>query len=83
MQLTPAGLVKILGQVTAIMVGSLVGGTVVGLFIDAALGTSPTYALIGLAVGNLAAIVGLWLYIGAKTRHAPDKARREDGADRS
>ena len=40
-QLTPMGLVKILGQVTAIMVIPIVGGAVAGLILDGILETSP------------------------------------------
>ena len=67
-QLTPAGLIKILGQVTAIMVIPLVGGAVAGLILDGNLGTSPLYALIGLGVGTLIAAIGIWLLIRAGVR---------------
>src|SRR5687768_18138889 len=52
-QLTPTGLIKIFGQVTAIMVFPIVGGAVAGLVMDGMLGTSPLLVLIGLAVGTL------------------------------
>ena len=67
-QLTPIGLVKILGQVTAIMVIPMVGGAVAGLVIDGMLGTSPLYVLIGLAVGSLVSAIGIWLLIRAGVR---------------
>src|SRR5688500_9874795 len=47
-QLTPMGLVKILGQVTAIMVIPIVGSALAGLILDRMLGTSPLLALVGL-----------------------------------
>lgn len=67
-QLTPVGLIRILGQVSAIVVIPMVGGAVAGLVLDAWLGTSPLCVLGGFAVGNLVAIVGIWLYIRAYQR---------------
>ena len=67
-QLTPAGLVKILGLVTLIMVIPIVGGSVAGLVLDGLFGTSPLLVLIGLAVGSLIAIIGIWLLIRAGAR---------------
>lgn len=67
-QLTPTGLIKILGQVTAIMVIPMVGGAVAGLVIDGMLGTSPLLVLIGLAVGTLVSAIGIWLLIRAGAR---------------
>ena len=67
-QLTPTGLVKILGLVTLIMVVPIVGGSVAGLVLDRALGTSPLLVLIGLAVGSLIAAIGIWLLIRAGAR---------------
>ena len=72
-QLTPIGLVKILGQVTAIVAIPMVGGAVAGLIVDAWLGTSPLCVLGGFAIGNIVAIVGIWLFIRSHTR-------RTDGA---
>lgn len=67
-QLTPMGLVKILGQVTAIMVIPMVGGAVAGIVADATLGTSPLFVLIGLGVGTLISALGIWLLIRAGVR---------------
>ena len=67
-QLTPLGLIKILGQVTAIMVISLVGGAVAGLVLDGMLGTSPLLVLIGLGLGTLIAAIGIWLLIRSGVR---------------
>jgi hypothetical protein len=67
-QLTPLGLIKILGQVTAIMVISLVGGAVAGLVLDGILGTSPLLVLIGLGLGTLIAAIGIWLLIRSGVR---------------
>jgi hypothetical protein len=67
-QLTPMGLVKIMAQVTAIMVIPMVGGAVAGVVIDGMLGTSPLLVLGGLAVGTLIAAIGIWLLIGAGVR---------------
>jgi NhaP-type Na+/H+ or K+/H+ antiporter len=67
-QLTPTGLVKIMGLVTLIMVIPIVGGSVTGLVLDGAFGTSPLLVLIGLAVGSLIAVIGIWLLIRAGAR---------------
>jgi hypothetical protein len=78
-QLTPIGLVKILGLVTVIMVVPIVGGSVAGLVLDRVLGTSPLLVLIGLAVGSLIAAIGIWLLIRAGARRGYGGGR-SDGA---
>ena len=79
-QLTPLGLVKILGQVTAIMVIPMVGGAVAGIVLDGILGTSPLCVLLGLGVGTLISAIGVRLliragvrkgYTGGSPRHGP------------
>jgi hypothetical protein len=67
-QLTPTGLVKILGQVTLIMVIPMVGGAVAGLVLDGALGTSPLLVLSGLGVGTLISALGIRLLIRSGVR---------------
>jgi len=67
-QLTPMGLVKILAQVTAIMVIPMVGGAIAGLVIDTMLGTSPLCVLLGLAVGTGISMIGVWLLVRAGLR---------------
>lgn len=67
-QLTPVGLIRILGQVSAIVVIPMVGGAVAGLLLDGLLDTSPLCVLSGFVVGNLVAICGIWLYIRAHGR---------------
>ena len=67
-QLTPTGLIKIFGQVTAIMVVPIVGGAVAGLVLDGMLETSPLLVLIGLGVGTLISAIGIWLLIRAGVR---------------
>jgi len=67
-QLTPTGLVRILGLVTLIMVIPIVGASVAGLALDGVFGTSPLLVLIGLAVGSLIAAIGIWLLIRAGAR---------------
>jgi hypothetical protein len=71
-QLTPIGLVKVLGQVTAIVAIPMVGGAVAGLILDAWLETSPILVLSGFAIGNLVAIVGIWLFIRGYQRRTDD-----------
>jgi NhaP-type Na+/H+ or K+/H+ antiporter len=77
-QLTPLGLVKIMGLVTVIMVIPMVGGAVVGLVLDGALGTSPLLVLTGLAVGTLIAAIGIWLLIRAGARRGYTDGRPGD-----
>jgi NhaP-type Na+/H+ or K+/H+ antiporter len=78
-QLTPAGLVKILGLVTLIMVIPMVGGAVAGFAIDGMLGSSPLLVLGGLAVGSLIAAIGIWLLIRAGVRRGYTQSNRGDG----
>ncbi|MEO8251304.1 MAG: AtpZ/AtpI family protein [Chloroflexota bacterium] len=67
-QLTPTGLIKILGLVTLIMVIPIVGGSVAGLVLDRVFGTSPLLVLLGLAIGSLIAALGVWLLIRVGVR---------------
>lgn len=78
-QLTPLGLIKILGQVTAIMVIPLVGGAVAGFVLDGMSRTSPLFVLIGLGLGTLISAIGIWLLIRAGVRKGyTDGGRRGD-----
>lgn len=79
-QLTPTGLVKILGLVTGIMVVPMVGGAVAGLVIDGMLDTAPMGVLSGLAVGTLIAAIGIWLLIREGTRRGYTGGHPGDGA---
>ena len=78
-QLTPMGLVKILAQVTAIMVIPIMGGAVAGLILDRTLDTSPMLVLSGLAAGTLIAAIGIWLLIRAGVRKGYTQGRQDDG----
>jgi hypothetical protein len=82
-QLTPAGLIRILGQVTGIMVIPMVGGVVAGLVADGAFGTSPLLVLTGLAVGTLIAAIGVWLLIRAGTRKGYTRKSYTGGGPRN
>jgi F0F1-type ATP synthase assembly protein I len=77
-QLTPMDLIRILGQVTLILVVSMVGGTVLGLVLDATLGTTPLLAVSGLVLGSLVAAFGIWLFI---RRHPMSASRGYDHAN--
>jgi hypothetical protein len=79
-QLTPTGLVKILGLVTLIMAVPMVGGSVAGLVLDGLFGTSPLLVLIGLAVGSLIAAIGIWLLIRVGARRGYTGGGPSDGA---
>ena len=78
-QLTQMGLVKILAQVTAIMVIPILGGAVAGLILDRNLDTSPLLVLSGLAAGTLIAAIGIWLLIRAGVRKGYTQGRQGDG----
>ena len=79
-QLTPMGLVKILGQVTAIMVIPIVGSAVVGLILDRMLGTSPMLALAGLAAGTAVAAIGIRLLIRSGVRRGYTDGGHSNGS---
>lgn len=80
-QLTPMGLIRILAQVTAIMLIPMVGGAVAGIVVDRLRDTSPLFVLIGLGVGTLISIVGIWLLIRAGVRKGyTDTGRRRHDA---
>ena len=79
-QLTPTGLVKILGLVTLIMVVPMVGGAVAGLVLDRLLNTSPVLVLLGVAVGTLIAAIGIWLLIRTGVRRGYTDGRPGDRA---
>jgi hypothetical protein len=79
-QLTPLGLVKIMGQVTAIMVTSILGSAVAGLILDRMLATSPLLVLIGVAVGTVIAAIGIWLLIRAGVRGGYTGGGRDGGS---
>jgi F0F1-type ATP synthase assembly protein I len=79
-QLTPTGLIKIMGLVTLIMVIPMVGGAVSGLVLDELLGTSPLLVLIGVGVGTLIAAIGIWLLIRAGVRRGLTDGRPGDEA---
>ncbi|HEX3218670.1 MAG TPA: AtpZ/AtpI family protein [Candidatus Limnocylindria bacterium] len=79
-QLTPTGLVKIMGLVTLIMVVPMVGGAVAGLVLDKLLGTSPMLLLLGVVVGTLLAAIGIWLLIRTGVRRGYTDGRPGDQA---
>jgi hypothetical protein len=79
-QLTPMGLVKIMGLVTLIMVVCVMGGAVAGLVLDELLGTSPLLVLSGVVVGTLLAAIGIWLLIRAGARRGYTDGRPSDEA---
>ena len=79
-QLTPTGLVKIMGLVTLIMVVPIMGGAIAGLVIDELMGTSPLFVLSGVVVGTLIAAIGIWLLIRAGARRGLTDGRPSDEA---
>ena len=75
---TSAGLLKILGQVSVIVVIPILGGTVTGIILDRVLGSSPLLVLGGFGAGNVVAILGVWVYIRTQLRRMGDRADRHD-----
>jgi len=79
-QRTPAGLLKVLGHVTLIVAVPMVGGAVAGMLIDGLGGSSPLFVLCGFVLGNLVAVVGIWLYVRVQRRRIA--AAPDDGDER-
>ncbi|MDP9269498.1 MAG: AtpZ/AtpI family protein [Chloroflexota bacterium] len=75
---TSAGLLKILGQVSVIVVIPILGGTVTGIILDRVLGSSPLLVLSGFGAGNVVAILGVWVYIRTQLRRMSNRADRHD-----
>jgi len=51
-----------------LLVGAVVGGLVIGLFVDQAAGTSPLFVLIGIALGMVLGALGFWAKVRAALR---------------
>jgi len=51
-----------------LLVGAVVGGTLIGLFIDSQAGTEPVFAVIGVGLGIVAGAIGFWLRVRAALR---------------
>ena len=47
----------------SLLVGAVVGGLVLGMLVDRSAGTSPAFALAGLACGVVAGVLGCWVRI--------------------
>lgn len=80
-QLTSAGLIKVLVQVTLIM-STILFSSVAGIVVDRILGTSPLFVLGGLALGTAVAAIGIWLYVRAQLRTMARPQRSEETPDR-
>jgi len=51
-----------------LLVAAVVGGMVIGLILDNAAGTSPTYTLIGITLGIVLGALGFWVRVRAALR---------------
>jgi F0F1-type ATP synthase assembly protein I len=51
-----------------LLAGAVVGGLVLGLLVDDALGTSPAFVLVGIALGIVAGGIGFWIRVRAALR---------------
>lgn len=81
-QLTPMWLVKILGQVTVIMVVPMVGGAAAGISLDGMMGSSPLLFLVGFGAGNALSIAGIGLLIRSTQRKLRGGETRPIGTTR-
>ncbi len=81
-QLTPIGLVRILGQVTVILFVPMVGGAVAGIILDRILGTTPLCVLGGFGLGNVVAVIGIALLIrSGRRKYGPVRSIDVDRID--
>jgi F0F1-type ATP synthase assembly protein I len=51
-----------------LLVGSVVAGTVLGILLDRAFGTTPALTVVGVFLGIFAAAAGFWLRVRAAMR---------------
>jgi F0F1-type ATP synthase assembly protein I len=51
-----------------LLAGAVVAGTVLGLLVDGAAGTSPAFTLVGVGLGIVAGGIGFWLKVRAALR---------------
>jgi len=47
----------------SLLVGAVVGGTLLGLLLDSLLGTSPVFVVIGVLLGIVGAGLGFWVKV--------------------
>jgi F0F1-type ATP synthase assembly protein I len=47
----------------SLLVGAVVGGTLLGLLLDSLLGTSPVFVVVGVMLGILGAGLGFWVKV--------------------
>jgi F0F1-type ATP synthase assembly protein I len=51
-----------------LLAGAVVAGTVLGLLVDHAAGTSPAFTLVGIALGIVVGAIGFWLRVRSALR---------------
>jgi F0F1-type ATP synthase assembly protein I len=51
-----------------LLAGAVIAGMVLGLLVDHAVGTSPAFTLVGIALGIVAGAVGFWLRVRSALR---------------
>jgi len=51
-----------------LLAGAVVAGMVIGLLVDGAAGTSPTFTLVGIAAGIVVGCIGFWLRVRTALR---------------
>ena len=51
-----------------LLAGAVVAGMVIGLLVDDAAGTSPTFTLVGIGAGIVVGCIGFWLRVRAALR---------------
>ena len=66
---TPSGMRgRDLASLGGVLVAAVVGGTVVGLLVDEATGSTPTWTLVGIGVGVILGIVAFVIRVRAALR---------------
>ena len=51
-----------------LLAGAVVGGTIIGLLIDRAADTAPTFTLVGIGLGMVSGAVAFWLRVRSALR---------------
>ena len=51
-----------------LLAGAVIAGTVLGLVVDSAAGTTPVFTVLGVALGIIAGAVGFWLRVRSALR---------------
>jgi len=70
-----ADLARVFAQVSAIVIIPILGGAALGIVADRSLGNASLWVFVGFGIGNLLAIIGIWLYIRTQRRRMAEGDR--------